>query len=53
MASERTEKLAKTTHWEELFRIRDQQRGFRKTAVSVVRKSERPQEKNRQGLMRW
>jgi len=53
MGNERTDKLAKVNHWEELFRIRDQQRAFRKTAVKVVRGSELPQEKNRQGLMRW
>jgi len=53
MASERTEKLARTNYWEELFRIRDRQRELRKTAIAVVRRSELPQEKNRQGLMRW
>ena len=53
MANERTDKLAKTNYWDELFRIRDQQREHRRTAISVVRGAELPQEKNRQGLMRW
>jgi hypothetical protein len=47
------EKLVRLNYWDELLRIRDQQREFRKTAVKVVKRSELPQEKNRQGLMRW
>jgi hypothetical protein len=53
MASERTERLRKTNYWDELFRIRDQQRQLRKSAVNVVRGADLPLEKNRQGLMRW
>jgi len=53
MPSKRTDRLTKTNYWDELFRIRDQQREFRQGAVKVVRRSELPLEKNRQGLMRW
>jgi len=53
MTSERTAKLAKVNHWNELLALRDTQREQRKTAVQVVRLSELPVENNQQGLMRW
>jgi len=53
MTSERTAKLAKVNHWNELLALRDRQREQRKTAVQVVRLSELPVENNQQGLMRW
>jgi len=53
MAKERTERLASRNHWDELFKMRDEQRDHRKTAIQVVKRSELPVENNRQGLMRW
>jgi hypothetical protein len=53
VTSERTEKLAKVNHWNELIALRDKQREARKSAVQVVRLSELPLENNQQGLMRW
>jgi gentisate 1,2-dioxygenase len=53
MATEREARLAQVDHWEELFKLRDQQRAQLKNAVQVVKGSELPQENNRQGLMRW
>jgi hypothetical protein len=53
MAEERKERLAKTNFWEELLRLRDEQRENRKNALMVIKGSELPQEINRQGLMRW
>lgn len=53
MASPRTEKLAGVNHWEELLRLRDQQREHLKTAVTIVKGKDVPLERNRQGLMRW
>ena len=53
MTSERTAKLAKVNHWNELLALRDTQRERRKTAVQVVRLPELPVENNQQGLMRW
>ena len=53
MTSERTAKLAKVNHWDELMALRDRQREQRKSAVQVVRLSELPLENNQQGLMRW
>jgi hypothetical protein len=53
VTSDRTEKLAKVNHWDELVALRDRQRAARKSAVQVVRLSELPLENNRHGLMRW
>ena len=53
MTESRTDKLAKTNHWNELLAMRDRQREARKTAVQVVRLSELPLENNQHGLMRW
>lgn len=53
MTSERTERLAQRDHWEELLRLRDEQREHRKSAIQVVKRAELPVEVNRQGLMRW
>jgi gentisate 1,2-dioxygenase len=50
---DRTEKLSQVNLWEALFKLRDEQREDRKTAVQVVRRDELPLESNRQGLMRW
>jgi hypothetical protein len=53
LTSERTAKLAKTNHWDELMALRDRQREARKSAVQVVRLKDLPTETNSQGLMRW
>jgi hypothetical protein len=53
MASNREDGLARRNLWDELFALRDEQRKNLKTAVQVVKGSKLPQEKNRQGLMRW
>jgi len=53
MASARTQKLAQTNFWDELLKMRDEQRADLKNAVQVVRGDELPQEVNNQGLMRW
>jgi hypothetical protein len=53
VTSDRTAKLARTNHWNELIALRDRQREARRGAVQVVRLSELPLENNRQGLMRW
>ena len=53
MASARTEKLAGVNYWEELLRMRDEQREQRETAVMLVKGKDLPLERNRQGLMRW
>ena len=53
MASARTEKLAGVNYWEELLRMRDEQRKQRETAVMLVKGKDLPLERNRQGLMRW
>lgn len=53
MTSDRTAKLARTNHWNELMGLRDRQREARRNAVQVVRLSELPLESNQQGLMRW
>lgn len=49
----RTARLASVNFWDELFALRDRQRALRKSAIQVVKGSELPQERNRQGLMRW
>lgn len=53
MASDRSAKLADVNYWDELLRLRDQQRAEKKDAIQVIRAAELPQEVNRQGLMRW
>jgi quercetin dioxygenase-like cupin family protein len=53
MTSERSQKLSQTNYWDELLALRDRQRANRKSAMQVVKRSELPQEVNRQGLMRW
>jgi hypothetical protein len=53
MSSDRTAMLASMNFWDELIKLRDQQRKERGTAVQVVRRSELPPETNAQGLMRW
>lgn len=53
MGSERTERLAETDHWEEIFALRDRQREQLKDSLQVISVDELPLESNRQGLMRW
>jgi hypothetical protein len=53
MADDRTEKLASTNFWDELLKMRDEQREQRKNGLQVIRGATLPQEVNRQGLMRW
>jgi quercetin dioxygenase-like cupin family protein len=53
MAEERTKRLAQTNFWDEILKLRDQQRDQRKNGLMVIKGSELPQETNRQGLMRW
>lgn len=53
MSDEREKRLATTNFWDELLKMRDQQRAQRKTGLMVIKGSKLPQEVNRQGLMRW
>ena len=53
MTSDRTAKLAATNYWDELIKLRDEQRAERASAVQVVRRRDLPLETNTQGLMRW
>ena len=53
MADDRTQKLAATNFWDELLKMRDEQREQRKNGLQVIRGATLPQEVNRQGLMRW
>src|ERR1700744_6421314 len=53
MADDRKERLAKTNFWDEILKLRDQQREQRKNGLMVIKGSQLPQEINRQGLMRW
>jgi hypothetical protein len=53
MADERTERLAKINFWDELLKLRDEQRANRKDGLMVIKGSQLPQELNRQGYMRW
>ncbi len=53
METARTQRLAQTNFWDELLKMRDEQRANMKDAVQVVRGDELPQEVNPQGLMRW
>lgn len=43
----------KINYWEELFRLRDEDRQRLKNGVKVIRGKEVPLENNRQGLMKW
>ena len=49
----RKDRLAQHDHWDAIFRLRDQQREHRKTALQVISEADLPLELNRQGLMRW
>ncbi len=51
--SDRKDKLAQTNFWNELIKLRDEQREERANAVQVVRRRDLPTEVNSQGLMRW
>lgn len=53
METARTAKLAETNFWQELMKLRDEQREQTRGALQVVRGDELPQEINSQGLMRW
>jgi len=53
MPDDRTKKLADTNFWDELLKMRDEQRAQRKNGLQVIRGASLPQEINRQGLMRW
>jgi hypothetical protein len=53
MSEERTKRLAQINFWDEILKLRDQQRDQRKNGLMVIKGSELPQEINRQGLMRW
>jgi len=49
----RTERLATTNYWDELLRLRDEERARKKEAVEIVKGRELPWEINKQGIMRW
>ena len=53
METDRTARLAQTNFWDELLKMRDEQRVDSKDALQVIRGDELPQEINHQGLMRW
>jgi len=53
MTDDRTKRLAATNFWDELLKMRDEQRAQRKNGLQVIRGASLPQEINRQGLMRW
>jgi len=53
MSSNRKAKLAKANYWDELLKLRDQQREERKNGLQMIREADLPLETNRQGLMRW
>ena len=53
MSDERKKRLAGVNFWDEILKLRDQQRENRKNGLMVIKGSELPQEINRQGLMRW
>lgn len=50
---DRYQQLAQTNFWDELLAMRDRQREQKKKGIQVIKGSKIPQEKNRQGLMRW
>jgi quercetin dioxygenase-like cupin family protein len=51
--SSRTERLSKTNYWDAILALRDKQRAQRDRGIQVIKESELPLERNRQGLMRW
>src|SRR5882757_1598135 len=51
--SDRKAKLAEVNHWEELLKLRDQQRAQTRDGIQVIKEAELPLEVSRQGLMRW
>ena len=53
MNTDRTAMLAKTNFFDELIKLRDEQRRDRADAVQVVRRRDLPEEQNALGLMRW
>lgn len=53
MENERTARMAKVNYWDELFKLRDEQRAQRKNGLQVIEEQKLPLENNRQGLMRW
>src|SRR5262249_38409976 len=52
MSEERTKRLSQTNFWDEILKLRDQQRAQRKNGLMVIKGSELPREINRQGLIR-
>ena len=53
MSSERKAALSRTNYWDELLALRDRQRAERTNAVQLIKESDLPLERNRQGQMRW
>jgi hypothetical protein len=53
MASERKEKMSHVNYWDELLKLRDEQREQTLAGLQVIKEKELPLETNRQGLMRW
>jgi hypothetical protein len=53
MSADRKAMLAQTNFFEELVKLRDQQRAQRADGVQVIRRRDLPEEKNALGLMRW
>ncbi len=51
--NDRVQKLSGTNFWNELIKLRDEQRAERENAAQVVKRSDLPLEVNSQGLMRW
>jgi hypothetical protein len=49
----RKQRLAETDHWDELLALRDGQRERIHRGIQVIKESDLPQERSRQGLMRW
>jgi hypothetical protein len=53
MATDRKAKLAEVNHWEELLKLRDQQREQTRDGIQVIKEAALPQEVSRHGLLRW
>jgi gentisate 1,2-dioxygenase len=53
MSDDRKATLAKTNFFDEIIKLRDEQRSQRANAVQVVHRRDLPEEKNALGLMRW
>jgi hypothetical protein len=53
MSGDRKTTLAETNFFEEIVKLRDEQRRDRANAVQVVRRRDLPEESNALGLMRW